>query len=115
MAVQKLPVPDGVLSPGSMGAGNTISDPAGHKLAMALPGSESVNPIPDRVDNVGLPELPADQVPLSTQAAKNHLPAAAGNTGGGWTTGVQPGGLQGHGNPGAGPSGPDLWKPTPSS
>jgi hypothetical protein len=45
------------LSLPSMGAGNTISDVAGHALAQSAPGSESVNPIPDRLDNTPLPQV----------------------------------------------------------
>ena len=38
------------LAPGSMGCGNTVST-AHAEASMTAPGSESVNPIPDRVDN----------------------------------------------------------------
>jgi len=119
VAVQKLA--GGVLSPTSMSGGNTISDPHGHELGMALPGSESVNPLPDRLDNVGQPKLGAQQ-PVNPQAGHNggvglppSPPMTPGDHAGSWTTGVQGGGNQGHGNPGAGSSGADLWKPTPSS
>ena len=120
MAVEILP--GSPLSPTSMSGGNTISDPHGHELGMALTGSESVNPLPDRLDQVGQPTIPDDRVPVSTQAG-NHggaglppsPPMTPGDHGAPWTTGVQGGGNQGHGNPGAGSSGPDRWKPTVST
>lgn len=121
MAVQQLA--GGALSPTSMSGGNTISDPKGHTLGMALPGSESVNPLPDRLDQVPMPELPAQQ-PVNPQAGHyggTGLPPSPpldnGETpgAGGFSTGVQGGGNQGGGNPGAGSSGPDWWKPTISS
>ena len=118
MAVQKLT--GGTLSPTSMSAGNTISDPHGHELGMALTGSDSVNPIPDRQDNVGLPDIPGDQMPVSNISGHYGgagLPPSPPSPppAGPWTVGVQGGGLQGKGNPGAGSSGADVWKPTPSS
>jgi hypothetical protein len=38
------------MTPSSMSAGNTLSD--SNEPAMSAPGSESVNPLPDRLDNV---------------------------------------------------------------
>jgi hypothetical protein len=43
------------LAPSSMSPGNTISDDA--SLAMTAPGSDSINPIPDRLDDLPQPKL----------------------------------------------------------
>jgi hypothetical protein len=118
------------LAPSAMEGGNMV---ATNMIAMALPGSEPITPMPEAPNlldpNLPMPKIPADQVPLSTQVGKYGgvgLPARPANNsgdirapgaepgrdGGGFTTGNQPGGNQGHGNPGAGSSGPDAWKPT---
>jgi hypothetical protein len=39
-----------VLAPGSMSGGNTLADH--NEVAMSASGSESVNPVPDKLDNV---------------------------------------------------------------
>jgi len=118
------------LAPSAMEGGNMV---ATNMIAMALPGSEPITPMPEAPNlldpNLPMPKIPAGQRPLSTQVGKYGgvgLPARPANNsgdirapgaepgrdGGGFTTGPQPGGNQGHGNPGAGSSGPDLWKPT---
>lgn len=66
------------LSPTSQSGGNTIQDPAGHAAAMTAPGSESVNPLPDRLDNVM--SIGTD---TGAATADHHGPAESG----GWTTG----------------------------
>ena len=98
---------------------------------MAGKGSDSVIPLPDRLDNSPLPVIPGGQIPVSTQPGRYGgvgLPAPPPNQSasvrpegpqpardGGWTTGNQPGGNQGAGNPGAGDSGPgELWTASPS-
>jgi len=118
------------LAPSAMDGGNMVATNTG---GGALPGSAPITPLPEAPNqldqNLPMPKIPADQVPLSTQVG-NHggvgLPprpannsaglrapgAAPARDPGGFTTGNQPGGNQGHGGPGAGSSGPDLWKPT---
>jgi hypothetical protein len=43
------------LAPSSMNAGNTTADD--HKWSMSAPGSESVLPVPDRLDNLPMPRF----------------------------------------------------------
>lgn len=52
------------LVPSSMQGGNTVAgDPS---LAMTAPGSASVLPVPDKLDNLPLPEYtPGPQIPVS--------------------------------------------------
>jgi len=80
----------------SMAGGNTIADPAGHKLAMTAPGSESVNPLPDRLDNVidtaGNPSNPRRievNDPLRSGEEASPGPDGSGTwaKAGGWTSG----------------------------
>lgn len=116
MAVQQMTSP--ALAPSSQEGGNMVATNTG---GMALPGSEPITPMPETPNlldpNLPMPKL-GDQMPL-TPTAGNHggvgLPSPPGQASGAFTTGVQQGGNQGHGNPGAGSSGPDLWKPTVSS
>lgn len=114
MAVQKLD--GGALAPSAMDGGNMTATNTG---GGAYPGSTPITPLPEAPNqldqNLPMPKLPADQMPLRPTATKAGLPATPDRGSGGWTTGVQGGGNQGHGNPGAGNSGPDAWKPTPSS
>lgn len=119
------------LSLPSMSAGDTVSDPRGHELAFSPSGSESVNPIPDRLDNTPMPVIPSAQLPVNQQLGKygaKGLPDRPANQSAsvrpegpqpsrdmGWTTGPQPGGNQGAGNAGAGDSGDGgAWGATPS-
>jgi hypothetical protein len=118
------------LAPSAMEGGNMV---ATNMVAMALGGSEPITPMPEAPNlldpNLPMPKIPAERIPLSTQAGKYGgvgLPpspdpqdeplrppgAEPGRDRGGFTTGPQPGGNQGRGGPGAGTSGPDLWKPT---
>ena len=116
MAVQRLTDP--ALAPSSMEGGNMVATNTG---GGALPGSEPITPMPEAPNlldpNLPMPHL-GTQMPLTPTAGEHGgvgLPHAPGQSSGGFTTGVQPGGNQGHGNTGAGSSGPDLWKPTVSS
>ena len=116
MAVQQVGVPNSAPLTGneSMAATNTITDESD---SMALPGSPSESTTGKPVESP-LPTIPADRMPLTPVHGKYGaagLSPAPGQSGGGFTTGVQGGGNQGHGNPGAGSSGADLWKPTVSS
>ena len=116
MAVQRVDLPGSAPLTGneSMAATNTITD---ESASMALPGSPSESTDGKEV-HAPMPEIPAARVPLTPTAGSHGgagLPQVPGQSPGGFTTGVQPGGNQGHGNPGTGSSGPDAWKPTPSS
>lgn len=118
MAVQQLT--GGALAPSAMDGGNMV---ATNQLAMALPGSEPITPMPETPNlldqNLPMPKIPDEQMPLIPTAGRYDAGGephpSVPRSDGGFTVGVQGGGLQGHGNPGAGSSGPDLWKPTPSS
>ena len=100
------------LAPSAMEGGNMV---ATNNVAMALPGSEPITPMPEAPNlldpNLPMPKIPADQLPLSTQVGKyggQGLPARApnnsgdirnpgaepGRDGGGFTTGPQPGGIR---------------------
>lgn len=52
-----------VLVPSSMSTGNTMAD--NPELAMTAPGSKTVNPKPDRIDNLPLPQASDGQIALS--------------------------------------------------
>jgi hypothetical protein len=52
-----------VLVPSSQSPGNTISD--GSAWAMTAPGSPSINPLPDRRDQLPQPVLPDGQIPVN--------------------------------------------------
>lgn len=117
MAVQQVSNP--ALAPSAMEGGNMV---ASNNVAMAFAGSTPITPMPEAPNlldpNLPMPKLPADQMPLTPTAGEHGgagLPKPPGQASGAFTVGVQDGGNQGHGNPGAGSSGPDLWKPTPSS
>jgi len=73
------------LSLPSMGAGNTIDDPRGHELAFSGPGSESVNPVPDRVDNSPLPEPGPRDDYARLKSADGGDGSRPSSQGGGWT------------------------------
>ena len=112
--MQKVSAP--ALAPSAQDGGNMVATNTG---GGALPGSDPITPLPEAPNqldqNLPMPKIPAAQTPLSTQSGRyggKGLPSVPGQSGGGFTTGNQPGGNQGHGNPGAGSSGPDLWKPT---
>lgn len=116
MAVQQVSNP--ALTPSSQEGGNMVQT---NQLAMALPGSTPITPMPETPNlldqNLPMPKLPADQRPVgpSGKYGSAGLPHPPPSTSGGFTVGMQDGGNQGRGNPGAGGSGPDLWKPTVSS
>jgi len=79
------------LSLPSEGAGNTISDPRGHELAFSAPGSESVNPLPDRLDNSPLP-MPGGREDYAHLISDGGRPGTRpANDAGPWTTEFQSG------------------------
>lgn len=52
------------LVPSSMSAGNTTADD--RKISMSAPGSPSVLPVADKMDNLPLPQPAGDQFPLGS-------------------------------------------------
>jgi hypothetical protein len=62
------------LVPSSMGAGNTTADD--RKWSMSAPGSPSVLPVPDRLDNLPLPEFTnGTQLPVVHPGQQEHVHA----------------------------------------
>jgi hypothetical protein len=68
------------LVPSSMSTGNTMSDDP--SLAMTAPGSKTVNPKPDKLDNLPLPVASDGQIPLSN-SPDNIRPKPTPHPGGG--------------------------------
>jgi hypothetical protein len=65
------------LVPSSMSGGNTLDD--SHKFTMTGPGSPSVNPIPDKLDVLPLPQWTNDTpIPVSNMAKSGRVPAPQG-------------------------------------
>jgi hypothetical protein len=70
------------LVPSSMGAGNTTADD--RKWSMSAPGSAGIIPVPDRMDNLPLPEFTnSTQFPVVHPGEQQHVPVSHGNDGGG--------------------------------
>jgi hypothetical protein len=70
------------LVPSSMGAGNTTADD--RKWSMSAPGSPSVLPVPDRMDNLPLPEFTdGGQVPVGHPGQQQHVSVSHGDNGSG--------------------------------
>lgn len=84
------------LAPSSMSGGNTLADDP--HLTMTAPGSQSVNPLPDRKDILPMPQIPGSRIPVSN--APNKPAAQGSDTGGGSFTHAAFGG---------------TWKGTPAN
>jgi hypothetical protein len=69
------------LVPSSMNAGNTTADD--RKWSMSAPGSPSVLPVADKMDNLPLPEFTGSQIPVSHPGQRDRVQAQGGSNGGG--------------------------------
>lgn len=87
------------LSPSSMNAGNTTADD--RKLTMSAPGSVSVLPVPDKLDNLPQPQFSdGGQIPVSHPGSRDRVTVQSSAHGGGRYSDT-------HGVPAA-----SLWKET---
>jgi hypothetical protein len=64
------------LAPGSMSGGNTV-DLDSYKVAFTAPGSQSVNPLPDKTDYGPLPVIPGEQIPVNYPVQSWEVPPPA--------------------------------------
>lgn len=78
------------LVPSSMGAGNTTADD--RKWSMSAPGSPSILPVPDRMDNLPLPQIPDSQIPVVHPGQQEHVQAPNARWGGASFTSIDIGG-----------------------
>jgi hypothetical protein len=69
------------LVPSSMHGGNTTADD--RKFSMSAPGSQSVLPVPPRLDNLPLPEYSGSQIPVGHPGRQQSASAAHPADGGG--------------------------------